>query len=80
MRHRSFDARNTLTMARLRFLDSLRNGICVVLAAVDLLELVEVRPLQVEHVDRKPFGSFFSKVSTETGFFTVLGGRDLRVF
>ena len=31
-------------MARLRFLDSLRNGICVVLAAVDLLELVEVRP------------------------------------
>ena len=36
--------------------------------------------LQVEHVDRKPFGSFFIKVSTETGIFTVLGGRDLRVF
>ena len=36
--------------------------------------------LYIEHVDRKPFGSFFIKVSTETGIFTVLGGRDLRVF
>jgi hypothetical protein len=30
--------------------------------------------LKVDLIDHKPFGSHFSKTSTETAFFTVLGG------
>ena len=39
----------------------------------------EQQRLKVDLIDHKPFGSQFSKTSTETAFFTVLGGGCTRL-